>query len=720
MADDNVKVAVRCRPLSDDEVSDNRGITVDINSQHGSVSVKNPKAPNDPPKTFRFDMCFDMQSKQLDVYNRTARDIVAACLDGYNGTIFAYGQTGTGKTFSMEGVRGNPELQGIIPNSFAHIFGVISQAKETTRFLVRCSYLEIYCEDVRDLLGKDQTKKLQVKGHGDKGIYVQDLSSFVCKNADDMDRIMTKGNSNRMVGQTKMNAHSSRSHAIFTVTIERSDKTPDGKSSFRSGKLNLVDLAGSERQGKTGAEGQRLKEATKINLSLTALGNVIAALVSGGKGKHIPYRDSSLTRLLQDSLGGNSRTVMIAAFGPADYNYEETVVTLRYANRAKQIKNCAVINESPQDAMLRKMQEEIDRLQAELGDEGGNDESSDEEDSSDDDEGTGKVGWDGLVVTKKGGKGKRKGRSRMSPTKLKEKRDAFEKEIQDLEQQKNMAEDEKAKKQQKLEANIAKIQQEQKEREALNQKLLEVQGKMIVGGVNLLEKVEEQQRLLEQSAKELKVQIEFEEKLRSELKAKEEEEINMSEQYKTLEDEITGKTKKMKKLWGMLSAAKSEISELQNERQEHKLTMMEAIKAINKDRDLAIMMIESFIPTNYLTEIEKMAVWDEGIGEWNIPGIAHTGNASRVTALGLNSTHPLLSAPTIPNPAIELDLEKQYFVYNTMVDESRPPKTARSKNGTKTKNNDKEKKRKSSTDKGDKKVEEYPQSRPTTSAGAFR
>ena len=188
----------------------------------GTVAVQG--AAGTAPKVFTYDTAFGMDSKQVDVYNRTARPIVDSVLEGFNGTIFAYGQTGTGKTFTMEGVRDVPELRGIIPNSFAHIFGHIAKSDGSTQFLVRVSYLEIYCENVRDLLAKDQDKTLQIKERPEVGVYVKDLSAFVVKNADDMDKIMNTGNSHRMVGQTAMNARSSRSHAIFTIVVERSDK----------------------------------------------------------------------------------------------------------------------------------------------------------------------------------------------------------------------------------------------------------------------------------------------------------------------------------------------------------------------------------------------------------------------------------------------------------------------------------------------------------------
>ena len=211
---------------------------------------------------------------------------------------------------------------------------------------------------------KDGIKRCELKENR-AGLYVKDLSSFLCGNIAEISELMAKGNKNRSVGATNMNEHSSRSHAIFMITVEVSEVWPDGRNHFKVGKLNLVDLAGSERQAKTGASGERLKEATKINLSLSALGNVIAALVDG-KSTHIPYRDSKLTRLLQDSLGGNSRTIMVATIGPASFNYDETMTTLRYASRAKRIKNKPKINEDPKDAMLREYQEEIARLRSQL------------------------------------------------------------------------------------------------------------------------------------------------------------------------------------------------------------------------------------------------------------------------------------------------------------------------------------------------------------------
>ncbi|XP_056399554.1 kinesin-like protein KIF17 isoform X2 [Hyla sarda] len=264
----------------------------------------------------------------------------------------------------MQGVPDPPAQRGIIPRAFEHIFESI-QCAENTKFLVRASYLEIYNEEIRDLLGDDTKQKMELKEHPDRGVYVKALSQHTVHSVAECEKIMDTGWRNRSVGYTLMNKDSSRSHSIFTITIEICTTDEGGEDHLRAGKLNLVDLAGSERQSKTGATGERLKEATKINLSLSALGNVISALVDG-KSKHIPYRDSKLTRLLQDSLGGNTKTLMVACLSPADNNYDETLSTLRYANRAKNIKNKPRINEDPKDALLREYQEEIKKLKAML------------------------------------------------------------------------------------------------------------------------------------------------------------------------------------------------------------------------------------------------------------------------------------------------------------------------------------------------------------------
>ncbi|KAL4171559.1 hypothetical protein KRP22_009651 [Phytophthora ramorum] len=354
---ETVKVVVRCRPLFGKELVEGRKSIVTLDSAAALISLKCPD--NGQIKSFTFDSVYDENTSQRQFYDESGYPLVESIFDGYNGTIFAYGQTGCGKTHTMQGKDSPPELRGVIPLSFDHIFDTIN-ADTTREYMVRASYLEIYNEDIRDLLTDDAKKKLDLKESADGTVYVKDLTEIVVRDVDSMNNVMNRGFKNRTVGATLMNEGSSRSHSIFTVVVETSE-TIGGQDHFKAGKLNLVDLAGSERQSKTGATGNRLKEGCKINLSLSALGNVISALVDG-KGKHIPYRDSKLTRLLQDSLGGNTKTLMVAAVSPADYNYDETLSTLRYANRAKNIKNKPIVNEDPKDAKLREYKEEIERL----------------------------------------------------------------------------------------------------------------------------------------------------------------------------------------------------------------------------------------------------------------------------------------------------------------------------------------------------------------------
>ncbi|KAI5139242.1 Kinesin-Like Protein Kif17 [Manis pentadactyla] len=362
MASESVKVVVRCRPMNRRERELNCQCVVTVDSARGQCFIQNPGAAREPPKQFTFDGAYYMEHFTEQIYNEIAYPLVEGVTEGYNGTIFAYGQTGSGKSFTMQGLPDPPSQRGIIPRAFEHIFESI-QCAENTKFLVRASYLEIYNEDVRDLLGADTKQKLELKEHPEKGVYVKGLSVCTVYSVAQCEHIMDTGWRNRSVGYTLMNKDSSRSHSIFTISIEICAVGERGKDRLRAGKLNLVDLAGSERQSKTGATGERLKEATKINLSLSALSNVISALVDG-RCKHIPYRDSKLTRLLQDSLGGNTKTLMVACLSPADNNYDETLSTLRYANRATNIKNKPRINEDPKDALLREYQEEIKKLKA--------------------------------------------------------------------------------------------------------------------------------------------------------------------------------------------------------------------------------------------------------------------------------------------------------------------------------------------------------------------
>ncbi|CAH0548957.1 unnamed protein product [Brassicogethes aeneus] len=364
---ENVKVIVRCRPMNKKEHDLNCKCVVRM--KNCMVETWDFQEGPSFPKTFTFDSTYDQDSNTENIYNDICYSLIESVLEGYNATIFVYGQTGCGKSFTMEGTKnGDPKDRGVISRTFDHIFEAIS-VTPGVKYLALVSYLEIYNEQIRDLLLPTDklsiAPNLSLKETPNEGVTVPGLVSHPVHNASECEYYLNMGSKNRMIGDTLMNQNSSRSHSIFTISIEQISHINNNES-IKKGKLNLVDLAGSERQAKTGATGERLKEATKINLSLSALGNVISALVDG-KAKHIPYRDSKLTRLLQDSLGGNTRTLMIACVSPSSRDYMETLSTLRYANRAKNISNKPKVNEDPKDTILRQYQEEIAKLKSLLG-----------------------------------------------------------------------------------------------------------------------------------------------------------------------------------------------------------------------------------------------------------------------------------------------------------------------------------------------------------------
>uniref|UniRef100_A0AAQ5YK05 Kinesin family member 13A n=1 Tax=Amphiprion ocellaris TaxID=80972 RepID=A0AAQ5YK05_AMPOC len=331
-----------------------------------------------PPQVFAFDHCF-WSMDEANVPKYAGQEVVFKCLgegilenafQGYNACIFAYGQTGSGKSFSM---MGNGEQPGLIPRLCCSLFErVHREANEAHSFKVEVSYMEIYNEKVRDLLDpKGSRQSLKVREHKVLGPYVDGLSQLAVTSFEDIEVLMSEGNKSRTVAATNMNEESSRSHAVFSIIVTQTlYDLQSGNSGEKVSKMSLVDLAGSERVSKTGAAGERLKEGSNINKSLTTLGCVISALAdqSAGKGKakFVPYRDSVLTWLLKDNLGGNSKTAMIATVSPAADNYEETLSTLRYADRAKRIVNHAVVNEDPNARIIRELREEVEKLKVQL------------------------------------------------------------------------------------------------------------------------------------------------------------------------------------------------------------------------------------------------------------------------------------------------------------------------------------------------------------------
>ena len=335
----NVRVLCRFRPLNNEELKSGELINYTISEDKKNLSLISSYESGEPLK-FNFDYIFPSESIQPLVYSISAKPIVEAVMQGFNGTVFAYGQTSSGKTFTMSGPSlEDPELMGVIPRMVTTVFDIIANSELYIEYAVKVSYCEIYLEKIKDLL---DTSKVNLQIHEDKtrGVYIEDLTEKYVASESDVYDIMRFGLENRNVGSTNMNAVSSRSHSMFLITI---NQTNNKDYISKTGKLYLVDLAGSEKVGKTGAAGKRLEEAKNINKSLTMLGLVIYSLTDG-KSTHIPYRDSKLTRVLQDSLGGNSKTALIITCSPSLFNESETISTLRFGMRAKAIKNTPKIN----------------------------------------------------------------------------------------------------------------------------------------------------------------------------------------------------------------------------------------------------------------------------------------------------------------------------------------------------------------------------------------
>ncbi|KAI0260499.1 kinesin-like protein [Gloeopeniophorella convolvens] len=395
--DGNIKVVVRCRPLNSRELA--RGAKPLVRMS-GNQTLLDPPEPGSAQEkassgraTERKTMAFSFDKSywsagprdepgycsQQTLFDDLGKELLDHGFAGFNACILAYGQTGSGKSYSMMGY--GPD-KGIIPQTCSELFARVADktaADVHVKFTVEVSYIEIYNEKVRDLLNPKNTGNLRVREHPSLGPYVEDLSRLIVNNYDEMMTLMDEGNKARTVAATNMNETSSRSHAVFTLilTMIRHDMDTN-LDTEKVSRISLVDLAGSERANSTGATGQRLKEGANINKSLTTLGKVISSLAAASssdkKGKKkgddfVPYRDSVLTWLLKDSLGGNSKTAMIAAISPADY--EETLSTLRYADQAKKIKNKAVVNEDPNAKLVRELKEELDMLRARVAGSGG-------------------------------------------------------------------------------------------------------------------------------------------------------------------------------------------------------------------------------------------------------------------------------------------------------------------------------------------------------------
>ncbi|KAF7662608.1 hypothetical protein LDENG_00229080 [Lucifuga dentata] len=613
---ESVKVVVRCRPLNrKEESSGSVGGIVEMDLKLGQVILRNPRAPpSEPQKTFTFDAVYDASSKQGDLYDESVRPLIDSVLAGFNGTIFAYGQTGTGKTYTMQGAWLDSEKRGVIPNAFDHIFTHISRSQSDRQYLVRASYLEIYLEEIRDLLDPNHAnaRALELRENPETGVYVRDLTSCVCKSIKEIEEVMNVGNQARAVAATDMNEHSSRSHALFLITVECSQPGPDGRKHIRVGRLNLVDLAGSERQAKTGVQGERLKEAAKINLSLSALGNVISALADGRSG-HVPYRDSKLTRLLQDSLGGNAKTVMVATLGPAPHHYDETLTTLRYANRAKNIQNQPRVNEDPKDALLREFQKEIARLRAQLNHRKWRNKQKKEQVDGE--------GWeiDGDEDTE--------GDEEVE----KEAQEYVKQEEQRLEMEKEAIRDDHflmAEEKQRLlgekERMMGDLRKEQEATEQLTAKYKAMESKLLVGGKNIMDHTNEQQKMLEMKRQEIAEQSRNEREIQQQMLNQDEETLELRETFTSLQQEVEAKTKKLKKLYAKLQCIKAEIHDVNEEHVRSRQELEQTQNELTRELKFKYLIIENFIPPEEKNKIMNRLTFDPEEDQWKFQPLVPT------------------------------------------------------------------------------------------------
>ncbi|XP_077393947.1 kinesin family member 3Cb [Festucalex cinctus] len=581
---ESIRVVVRCRPPSNKEATAEKGTSVlEVDTELGRISVRNPSAPpGEPAKEFTFNSVFGWGSTQCEVYDDAVRPLVDSVLLGFNGTVFAYGQTGTGKTWTMRGVPADPEKRGVIPNAFHHIFAHISRTRGH-KYLVRSSYLEIYQEEIRDLL-LESGRKLELKESPEEGVYVKDLSWVVTKDPAEMHHLLTLGDRSRSVGSTEANRRSSRSHAIFAVTVECGAESEDP---VRVGRLNMVDLAGSERQSRTGARGGRLREAAKINLSLSALGNVISALADG-KGGHVPYRDSKLTRLLRDSLGGNAKTVMIATVGPSERDRHESLATLRYAGRAKNIKNKPRVNEDPEAALLRDFQREIARLK-------------------------------GLLEERRQ---RRRDSKRLS------------RDFTQLWKEDEGEDGGGCPSPVKWRHSGGKTDDGQWDQEAV-EKIIEkykaMESKLLEGGKTIMDHTNEQQKLLEQKRQEIAEQIRREREMQQRMMLQDEETLEMRETFSSLQQEVDMKTKKLRKLYTKLQLVWAETRDVMDEHVATRQELEQTQDALTRELKYKSLLMENFIPPAEKKKIISRLHFDSEEDQWRLmSAIPSESTATRV------------------------------------------------------------------------------------------
>lgn len=571
-----VQVVVRCRPMSVKEKS--QGFTNVVKMCFPNVvEIYDYKcAARNSCRRFMFDTVYDWSSKEEDLYNRSVRPLVNSVMCGFNATVFAYGQSSAGKTYTMEG---DGHAIGVVSAACDHIFEHISKSFNT-QYLVRISFLEIYQDEIRDLLCVNKNCcKYELRESSSSGVYVKNLQSFVCKSVKELKRVISIGRENRAVARTNMNDRSSRSHAVIMLTLEMSEIEGPLRKNLRIGKLNFVDLAGSERQNKTHTSGSRLIEASKINLSLSALGNVVSALTDD-KGKFIPYRDSKLTRLLKDSLGGNSMTLMIANISPASCNYNESVNTLRYASRARLIQNKPHINVDPVDALLEKYQDEISNLRAQLA---------------------------ARQALRSGQRSKSVGVvSHCTPSQPKK-----------LASETNLLSSKSSLGNQEIVSNLVK-------------KIELLESKLITGSTTFLEHTDNQKRVLDAIAVEIAEAKQRESEMIELFDLQEESAEEFRDSYLNLQQEVREKFKKLEKMYYKLLSVKEQIRDAREEFNSDRRDLETIQSDLFKEIKLRLTIAENFIPRDARKTIQSALYFNEESESWLVmPACYNTRTLAR-------------------------------------------------------------------------------------------
>ena len=579
---ESVKVSVRLRPMSQDEISKGFEKIVEIDQENASVRIRNPQGQY---LSFTYDYSFPEDCTQEEVYEATAAPIVSGVLEGYNGTIFAYGQTGTGKTYSMDG-KPTGDQRGIMPRAFDHIFEYIAANSDSHEFLVTVTYVEIYNDQLRDLLSPNHDQALKIREDPAHGVQLKGVTVHKVKDVDEINGLLNYGKKNRVVRKTNMNAESSRSHSIFTIVVETLTKI-DGQDHVRSARLNLVDLAGSERVAKTGAEGQGFKEGVNINYELMILGNCIAALTSKGT-THIPYRDSKLTMLLRDSLGGNARTMMIAALGPASYNFSETMSTLRYAERAKKIENKPKVNMDPKDALLLKLKEELAELESKLA-------QKDQLDAQ--------MGASDDVIA-------------MMEAKLEEQR-------AEMAKASNMVQKEKDELLKKMEKRRLEIEKEKKKREGYQKKLDELSKILATSDKSqLMARTAQNESAIREAKEKLRIREEKSKKLQMEMEERRKKREQFEAQVASLQKDVGDIQSEFKEYVAQYKNLKLMEPEIQKTIQADREQLAHDIDYLTKELDLYTQIVENFIPVGEVDRIKSTAVFDTEKSEWELQSMS--------------------------------------------------------------------------------------------------